>query len=162
MEARSVAVPHLEHALAQADNGPRPVCVISSGETTVHVTGSGKGGRNQEFALAASPLLAAVDAPVALASAGTDGVDGPTDAAGAIVDRTKEHLGYSDTVISRLRARMLQAVRHVMETGEVAELDPSIPYDRVAGAEGTIPVDAPWESVGAFAGEHVPELTPTS
>jgi hydroxypyruvate reductase len=87
-EARSVAVTHLQRALAQADRGPRPVCIISSGETTVHVTGAGKGGRNQEFALAASPLLATVDAPAALASAGTDGVDGPTDAAGAIVDRT--------------------------------------------------------------------------
>ena len=87
-EARSAAAPHLRRALAQAGSGPRPVCVISSGETTVHVTGSGKGGRNQEFALAATPLLATVDAPVALASVGTDGVDGPTDAAGAIVDRT--------------------------------------------------------------------------
>ena len=87
-EARSVAVPHLQRALAQADSGSGPVCIISSGETTVHVTGSGKGGRNQEFALAATPLLATVDAPVALASAGTDGVDGPTDAAGAIVDQT--------------------------------------------------------------------------
>ena len=86
-EARSAAAPHLRRALAQAGSGPRPVCVISSGETTVHVTGSGKGGRNQEFALAATPLLATVDTPVALASAGTDGVDGPTDAAGAIVDR---------------------------------------------------------------------------
>jgi hydroxypyruvate reductase len=87
-EARSAAAPHLRRALAEAGSGPRPVCVISSGETTVHVTGSGKGGRNQEFALAATPVLATVDAPVALASAGTDGVDGPTDAAGAIVDRT--------------------------------------------------------------------------
>jgi glycerate 2-kinase len=87
-EARSAAAPHLRRALAQAGSGPRPVCIISSGETTVHVTGSGKGGRNQEFALAAAPVLATVDAPVALASAGTDGVDGPTDAAGAIVDRT--------------------------------------------------------------------------
>jgi glycerate 2-kinase len=87
-EARSAAPPHLQRALARAGSGPRPVCIVSSGETTVHVTGSGKGGRNQEFALAATPLVATVDAPVALASAGTDGVDGPTDAAGAIVDRT--------------------------------------------------------------------------
>ena len=87
-EARSMALPHFQRAMAQAGSGPRPVCIISSGETTVHVTGSGKGGRNQEFALAAAPLLATDGAPVALASAGTDGVDGPTDAAGAIVDRT--------------------------------------------------------------------------
>jgi glycerate 2-kinase len=61
------------------------VCLISSGETTVRVTGSGRGGRNQEFALAMVEALARSDRPVALASIGTDGIDGPTDAAGAIV-----------------------------------------------------------------------------
>ncbi len=54
---------------------------------------------------------------------------------------------------------MVTAVHHFMETGEVAELDPSIPYDRVDGAMATIPADAPWESVGTFAGEPVPELS---
>jgi glycerate 2-kinase len=63
-----------------------PVCVVSSGETTVHVTGSGLGGRNQEFALAAAGDLAAFGSNAALASIGTDGVDGPTGAAGAFVD----------------------------------------------------------------------------
>jgi hydroxypyruvate reductase len=65
------------------------VCVIASGETTVRIVGSGRGGRNQEFALAAVPLLdsrAHSGAAVVVASAGTDGIDGPTDAAGAIVD----------------------------------------------------------------------------
>lgn len=69
--------------------GPvRPACVIASGETTVHVTGGGRGGRNQEFALAAAGTLAERGVTALLASAGTDGVDGPTDAAGAIVDET--------------------------------------------------------------------------
>jgi glycerate 2-kinase len=63
-----------------------PVCVVSSGETTVHVTGSGIGGRNQELALAAAADLAAFGSNAALASVGTDGIDGPTDAAGAFVD----------------------------------------------------------------------------
>jgi glycerate-2-kinase len=63
----------------------RPICVISSGETTVRVTGRGLGGRNQEFAVAALEELHRVG-PAALASVGTDGVDGPTDAAGGIVD----------------------------------------------------------------------------
>ena len=58
---------------------------MSSGETTVRVTGSGRGGRNQEFGLAASHALRRL-APAAAASVGTDGIDGPTDAAGAIVD----------------------------------------------------------------------------
>jgi hydroxypyruvate reductase len=65
----------------------RRVCVISSGETTVHVAGRGRGGRNQEFSLSAARRLAASSARVMLASVGTDGVDGPTDAAGAIVDQ---------------------------------------------------------------------------
>lgn len=65
----------------------RRLCVISGGETTVHVTGRGRGGRNQEFSLSAAPRLAGWPTPVLLASVGTDGVDGPTDAAGAVVDR---------------------------------------------------------------------------
>jgi len=65
------------------------LCVIASGETTVHVRGHGRGGRNQEFALGALPAIdAAPSRTIALASAGTDGIDGPTDAAGAIVDST--------------------------------------------------------------------------
>jgi glycerate-2-kinase len=54
----------------------------------VQVTGRGRGGRNQEFALAMVRLLARTDADMTIASIGTDGIDGPTDAAGAIVDRT--------------------------------------------------------------------------
>jgi hydroxypyruvate reductase len=73
---------------------------VSSGETTVNVTGHGKGGRNQEFALAAAGLISGTavgatavrhlpaSARCALASIGTDGIDGPTDAAGAIADST--------------------------------------------------------------------------
>ena len=66
----------------------RPACIVSSGETTVHVTGHGKGGRNQEFALAAAEPLAALRLAAVVASVGTDGIDGPTDAAGAFVDST--------------------------------------------------------------------------
>jgi len=64
--------------------GP-PACILSGGESTVKVMGSGKGGRNQEFAL--NLVHAASGIPDSLfASIGTDGTDGPTDAAGAIVD----------------------------------------------------------------------------
>lgn len=85
-EARTAAVAHLRAALAAAAGDERPTCVVSSGETTVHVTGSGSGGRNQEFALAAAEPIAAIAWPVLLGSVGTDGIDGPTDAAGAWVD----------------------------------------------------------------------------
>ncbi len=63
-------------------------CVVGAGETTVTVTGNGLGGRNQEFALAAAAGIASFGRPAVLASAGTDGIDGPTDAAGALVDST--------------------------------------------------------------------------
>ncbi len=62
-----------------------PACILSGGETTVTIAGNGKGGRNQEFALAAALDIAGHERIVIL-SAGTDGTDGPTDAAGAIVD----------------------------------------------------------------------------
>jgi hydroxypyruvate reductase len=62
-----------------------PACLLSGGETTVKLKGNGKGGRNMELALAAGIELA--DAPrTLLLSAGTDGTDGPTDAAGAFAD----------------------------------------------------------------------------
>ncbi len=62
-----------------------PACVISGGETTVTIRGTGLGGRNQEFALAAALDIAGLE-NVAVLSAGTDGTDGPTDAAGAIAN----------------------------------------------------------------------------
>ena len=83
--ARDAASSHLRAVGEIAASAPRPLCVVSSGETTVRVLGSGRGGRNQEFALAAAEPLAAIGGAV-VASAGTDGIDGPTDAAGAIVD----------------------------------------------------------------------------
>ncbi len=64
---------------------PRPVGLIAGGETTVMVTGKGLGGRNQELAMSAA-LKFTNAGTVVLASLSTDGVDGPTDAAGAIVD----------------------------------------------------------------------------
>lgn len=62
---------------------PRPACIVAGGETTVPVRGQGLGRRSQELALAAAPLLAGLD-DVALIALGTDGTDGPTDAAGAV------------------------------------------------------------------------------
>ncbi len=64
---------------------PRPACVISGGETTVVIKGNGLGGRNQEFALAAAIDIDGLE-PVVILSGGTDGTDGPTDAAGALAD----------------------------------------------------------------------------
>ncbi len=63
----------------------RPICIISGGETTVTVTGKGVGGRNMELALSFAIEIEGVEG-ITFLSAGTDGTDGPTDAAGAIVD----------------------------------------------------------------------------
>ena len=88
-EAREAARSHVRDVEAAARAAARPLCVVSSGETTVRVRGSGRGGRNQEFALAAADLVSSLGAVVA-ASIGTDGIDGPTDAAGAVVDSTTQ------------------------------------------------------------------------
>jgi hydroxypyruvate reductase len=87
-EARIAAHALIAAARAHVERGgsTRPVCIVAGGETTVRTAGSGKGGRNQEFALAMARELDLLGATVAAASVGTDGVDGPTDAAGAIVD----------------------------------------------------------------------------
>ena len=87
-ETRDVAGMHaaiLKEAIASGRPARPPVCFISGGETTVTLRGEGLGGRNQEFALACALSLDGVSAAVAL-SGGTDGSDGPTDAAGALAD----------------------------------------------------------------------------
>jgi hydroxypyruvate reductase len=101
-ETKTVAVVHTAMAreiLATGNPVARPACVISGGETTVTIRGTGVGGRNQEFALAAAIKIDGMDRVVIL-SGGTDGTDGPTDAAGAIVD---------DTTLGRARAAGLDA-----------------------------------------------------
>ena len=87
-EARQAAIDYVRDVSERIASREGRVCVVSSGETTVRVTGTGTGGRNQEFALAAASELAGVGPDVVLASVGTDGIDGPTGAAGAMVDRT--------------------------------------------------------------------------
>jgi hydroxypyruvate reductase len=87
-EAREVALAHVALARkVQKRSGPgsRPTCIITGGETTVTVRGTGAGGRNQELALAAALEMDGTSGIVVL-SAGTDGTDGPTEAAGAVAD----------------------------------------------------------------------------
>ena len=85
-EAREVA----RDLVARARCSVSPACVIAAGETTVTVRGRGRGGRCQEFALAAALELRS-DETLAVLAAGTDGTDGPTDAAGALVDALTAH-----------------------------------------------------------------------
>jgi len=93
-EAREAAGMYADQVRQALSRFAPPLCVLGSGETTVHVTGHGIGGRNQEFALAMVSVLADLtrSAPheieAVFGSIGTDGIDGPTDAAGAIIDAT--------------------------------------------------------------------------
>ena len=94
-EAREVAIDHMIRArnVLSGSNPIRPpACIISGGETTVTIRGDGLGGRNQEFALAAAIEIDGLGGVVAF-SGGTDGTDGPTDAAGGIVDGTTVQRG---------------------------------------------------------------------
>ncbi|NQU14455.1 MAG: glycerate kinase [Desulfobacteraceae bacterium] len=88
-ETREVARVHTAIAKEVLKTGrplAPPACIISGGETTVTIHGKGLGGRNQEFCLAAALDLAELPPRVVILSGGTDGNDGPTDAAGGIVD----------------------------------------------------------------------------
>jgi len=87
-ETKDVARVHAAIAKEILNTGnplQKPACVISGGETTVTIRGQGLGGRNQEFVLAAAIEIEGLEGIVIL-SGGTDGTDGPTDAAGAIAD----------------------------------------------------------------------------
>lgn len=89
-ETREAARFHAAIVREVVQNGnpvSRPACLISGGETTVTIKGAGLGGRNQEFALAGAIEIQELE-EVVLLSGGTDGTDGPTDAAGAIADST--------------------------------------------------------------------------
>jgi hydroxypyruvate reductase len=82
-EARDVGTALAAYAL-RAETG-RATCLLWGGETTVTVRGTGRGGRNTELALSAALAMQGAPRRIALLSGGTDGIDGPTDAAGAVV-----------------------------------------------------------------------------
>ena len=90
---------------ATGDPVRRPACVVCGGETTVTVTGHGRGGRNQELPLGAAAAMEGL-ANVLLVGFATDGRDGPTDAAGAAVD---------GTTIARAREAGIDPARHLRD-----------------------------------------------
>ncbi len=100
----------------------KPTAVIVGGETVVHLTGHGKGGRNQELALAAAKGIAGLENALVF-SVGSDGTDGPTDAAGGIVDgstmeRLKEQgISIDDILANNDAYHALQAVDGLVITG---------------------------------------------
>lgn len=115
-ETREVARTHAQILREVALSGHpvrSPACILSGGETIVTIQGKGKGGRNQEFALAAAFEIDGFPNLVVL-SAGTDGTDGPTDAAGAIAT--------GDT-IRRARRRGLDPQKHLAENNSYPFFD---------------------------------------
>lgn len=106
-EARAAGRALVDEALSLAGGAPR--CLIASGETTVRVRGHGRGGRNQELALAAAVELARSGMQAVLASVNTDGIDGPTDAAGAVAD---------ETTLARARERGLPDARRYLDEND--------------------------------------------
>ncbi|NIP56981.1 MAG: glycerate kinase, partial [Gemmatimonadetes bacterium] len=122
---------------AGPDGRPDPVCLVAAGETTVTVRGPGRGGRNQELALGAALELDGVDGAV-LASLGTDGIDGPTDAAGAVVD---------GTTLPRARARGLDP-REALERNDAYPFFHSLGDLLVTGPTGTNVMDVVVTLVG--------------
>ena len=104
----------------------RPCCVVAGGETTVTVTGKGAGGRAQEFAVAAALEIAGL-ANVWVVAIGTDGTDGPTDAAGAVID------GHTVTRAQRLSVDLKGALQRHNTYPALKRLDQLI----VTGPTGT-------------------------
>ncbi|MFW6262953.1 MAG: glycerate kinase type-2 family protein, partial [Thermotogota bacterium] len=101
----------------------KPHCLIFGGETLVHLNGTGKGGRNQELALSAAITIDTLKAECCLFSLGTDGTDGPTDAAGGIVTpetvRQMKALGINPTQMLQNNDayHALKAVNALIKTG---------------------------------------------
>ena len=109
---------------------PPPACVLSGGEPTVTLRGTGKGGRNQEFALAAGLEIQGTD-HLLIASVGTDGTDGPTDAAG----------GYADGgMVAEARRRRMDPQEFLRENNAYPFLD-QLGYLIKTGPTGTNVMD---------------------
>jgi len=124
-EAREVAKVHVgigRECLDAGDPFEPPVALLSGGETTVTVRGDGTGGPNQEFALSAAIALSGDEGPL-VASVDTDGVDGATDAAGALVDA--EAAPGNERERARNALRDNDAYTFLKEQGRLVETGPT-------------------------------------
>ncbi len=101
-----------------------PACVISGGETTVTIRGDGLGGRNQEFALAAALDIQGLDRVVVL-SGGTDGTDGPTDAAGALADEGTVARGREEGMEAEAYLRNNDSYHYFEALGDLLKTGPT-------------------------------------
>jgi hydroxypyruvate reductase len=127
-ETRDIAKMHAAIAKEIVRTGnpiPKPACVISGGETTVTIRGSGLGGRNQEFALAAAIEISGLPNLLIL-SGGTDGTDGPTDAAGAFADGETVQLAAEKGLDARQALGNNDAYRFFQPLGNLLMTGPTL------------------------------------
>ncbi|PKN67361.1 MAG: glycerate kinase [Deltaproteobacteria bacterium HGW-Deltaproteobacteria-15] len=127
-ETREVALVHTAIAkeiLATGRPVPAPACVISGGETTVTIRGKGRGGRNQEFCLAAAIDIRDQPLRVIVTSGGTDGNDGPTDAAGAIIDPLTCRRGEESGLRAETHLENNDAYPYLEKTGDLLITGPT-------------------------------------
>lgn len=136
-EAGSFMASIAREVLASGRPVKAPCALIAGGETVVHLTGKGLGGRNQEFALSASAGIAGLDG-VVIASVGSDGTDGPTDAAGGIVDGQTE---------SRLKAKGI-SISEVLKNNDAYNALKEADALLVTGPTGTNVNDAAIALIG--------------
>jgi glycerate 2-kinase len=100
-----------------------PVCLISGGEVTVKVTNGGVGGRNQQFALACAEKIAGEN--ITVLSAGTDGVDGNSPAAGAVVDGSTVERARSGGLAASVALARFDAYPFFRALGDAIEIGPT-------------------------------------
>jgi glycerate 2-kinase len=127
-ESRAVAqsLSTLVKEIARTNNPvSRPACVISGGETTVTVRGDGLGGRNQELALAVAIEIDGLENAVVL-SAGTDGTDGPTDAAGGIIDGSTLARGRANGIDATTYLRRNDSYHFLQTTNDLLITGPTL------------------------------------
>jgi glycerate 2-kinase len=132
-EARTIgaALATIAQEVRQSDHPiAAPACIIAGGETTVTLRGTGKGGRNQELALAAALALDGWN-DITFLSAGTDGTDGPTDAAGAIVDGSTIQRGNALGIAAKTHLQNNDSYHYLKKLGDLL----------VTGATGTNVMD---------------------
>ena len=140
--ARSVAT------IVRRERGePGPVCLVAGGETTVRVRGDGLGGRNQELALRLAVELEGVDA--AWLAAGTDGIDGPTTAAGGFADGTTVERartggpGLAESLSRNDSHRCLEALGDLLTVGPTGTNVADLLVVVVPGGRGAPPAGVP-------------------
>ena len=126
------AAGYLLHRLQELRRTVSRVCLISGGEVTVTVRNGGIGGRNQQFALACAEPISGHD--ITVLSAGTDGIDGNSPAAGAVVDGSTLDRANSDRIDAR--AGGAEAVRHALSTFNAYPLFDALGDTLVTGPTG--------------------------